>query len=37
MCCSTEDNKIVSGIENTITEPDYKNTDFQHISGCQGL
>jgi len=33
-----EDNKIISGIENTITEPDWKKTpEFQHTSVCQGL
>jgi len=36
MFYSAEDNKIISGIENTTTEPDEKNTDFQHTSGCQG-
>jgi hypothetical protein len=33
-----EDNKLISSIENTITEPDWKKTmHFHHISGCQGL
>jgi hypothetical protein len=32
-----EDNKIISGIENTITEQDWKKTEFQHNSVCQGL
>jgi hypothetical protein len=32
-----EDNKIISGIENTITEQDWEKTEFQHNSVCQGL
>jgi hypothetical protein len=37
MFCFAEDNKIISGIENTITGPDGKQSDFQQTSGCQGL
>ena len=37
MFCFAEDNKIVSGIDNTITEPDSIKTDFQHTSGCHEL
>jgi hypothetical protein len=37
MFCFAEDNKIISGIENTIMEPDWKNMEFQHTSSCQGL
>jgi hypothetical protein len=37
MFCFAEDNKIISGIENTIMEPDWKNTEFQYTSSCQGL
>jgi hypothetical protein len=28
--------EVISGMENTITEPNGKN-DFQHTSGYQGL
>ena len=32
------DNKIISGIENAITEPNWKKpTDLQYASSCQGL
>ena len=31
----SEINKIISGIENTITEPDWQNIVFHHTSGCQ--
>ena len=38
MFCFAEDNKLISGTENTITELDWKKKeDFQHNSGCQGL
>ena len=38
MFCFAEDNKIMSGIENTITEPDWKkthgfSTQFRRLSG----
>jgi hypothetical protein len=33
MFCFVEDNKIISAIENTITEQDWKKKDFQHTSG----
>ena len=36
MFCFTEDNKRIPGIENTITEPNWKK-DFQHTSCCQEL
>ena len=36
--CFIVDNKIISGIENTIMETDWKTpTDFQYTFGCQGL
>jgi len=32
------DNKIISGKENKIMEPDWKKKmNFLHTSGCQGL
>jgi hypothetical protein len=37
MFCFADYNKLMSGIENTIKEPDCKNPDFRHTSGCQGL
>ena len=37
MFCFAEDKKIISSIENTITEPDWKTPHFQHTSECQGL
>jgi hypothetical protein len=37
MFCFAENNKIISGIENTDTKLDWKKKpDFQHTSGCQG-
>ena len=37
MFCFAEDNKIISAIENIITESEYKKTDFEHTSGSQGV
>jgi hypothetical protein len=35
MFCFLEDNKIISAIENAITQSDWKKkTDFQHTLGC---
>jgi hypothetical protein len=37
MFCLAEDNKIISGIENTITNRTEKYQDFQPTSTSQGL
>ena len=34
MLCFVEDNKVISTIEKVITEPDKKEKDFHHNSGC---
>jgi hypothetical protein len=37
MFCFAENNKIISAMENIITESECKKKDFEHTSGSQGL